>query len=105
MPPMDMPITACRCLSWSVSIARRNSELTMSRMVNCGNSVPCCDALLDGEQETPLPSESTAMTKYFVVSTYDPGLRPAAISPLLPVNQLGNNTAFDLEAFKVPSVR
>ena len=76
----------------------------MSRMVIFGNPRRGWEALFEGEDETPLASASTAMTKSFDVSTILSGPLPKYCSRSLdvPVNQAGNSNAFDLPAFSAP---
>ena len=70
-----------------------------------GARVEPMDGLVDGEDETPSPRASTVMTKYLAESTSLPGPISPVRSFVVPVNQVGNNTAFDFFAFSFPKVR
>jgi len=62
MPPIEIPATAWICSRCSSCVSRRCSIATMSRMVNSGKDAPGWSLLLDGEEDTPFPMLSTAMT-------------------------------------------
>lgn len=74
-------------------------------MVKAGKSGPCWVAEFEGDEETPSPSASTAMTKYFVGSTRPPGLMASARLALTPENHVGKSTALERSALSVPQVR
>ncbi len=78
---------------------------TMSRTVNLGNALPGCCRLLDGEEETPLPSASTAMTKYRELSMSFPGPIFLPRSSDVPIDQVSISTALPLAASSLPKVR
>src|SRR5262245_48510402 len=46
MPPIEAPETASRRVMLNFSLTRRYCDSTMSRMVKCGNAVPCWVLLL-----------------------------------------------------------
>src|ERR1039458_7375542 len=104
MPPIEMPMTACRCLRPRVSVARRYSALTMSRIVKAGNSGPGCEAEFEGDEETPSPNASTAMTKYFDGSTRSSAATKPARLELVPEKYDGKITAFERSALSLPQV-
>ena len=57
---------------------------------------------IEGDDETPFPSASTATTKYFDESTGPSGLTNCAKSFDVPENQLGKRMAFDLSLLSSP---
>src|SRR5579863_4179416 len=105
MPPIEIPITACRCFRPRVSVARRYSASTMSRVLNAGNIMPGCVVEFDGDDEIPSPNESTAMTKYFAGSTSSFAATKPARLELVPEKYEGKRTAFERSALSVPQVR
>ena len=72
----------------------------MSRMLTVGKVLPGCAGLLDGDDETPLPSASTMMVKNFVLSARLPGEATKLFWTLLPVNQVGTSTALERSALR-----
>jgi hypothetical protein len=90
----------------SVSLARRYSALTISRVVKAGNKGPGWVAEFEGDDETPSPKASMTTTKYSAGSTSLSA--PVAIAPapaLLPLNQVGMKTPLERSALSVPQVR
>src|ERR1700690_2466595 len=105
IPPIEIPITARQCERCSTWVTNWCSELTMSRMETRGNFMCGCDLLLEGEDDTPSANASTVMRKNFAESMSFPGpISPARFS-VLPVNQVGQSTAFDLASLRWPNVR
>jgi hypothetical protein len=87
------------------TIAMADAASTMSRVVNRGNWGPAWLAEFEGAEETPSPSASTAITKYLSGSTSLLAPTQSRMSPLVPVNQVGNSTAFERSALSIPHVR
>src|SRR5579871_74359 len=77
----------------------------MSRMVILGNCMCGCCLLLDGEEETPLLSASTRITKYLELSASLPGPTLACNCSVVPPAHVGNKMMFDLSALSLPNVR
>ena len=98
-------MTACRCLRCSVSVASRYSARTISRVVKAGNCIRGWLLLFEGDEDTPSPSASTAMTKHFAGSTSFSVPTLPAIWALVPVNQDGKSTALEPSALSFPQVR
>jgi hypothetical protein len=97
---MEIPMTARRCAMPKARVTSWCSDSTMSRTVKRGKCMCGCAALFEGEDDTPSPSASTRITKYFEESTSFPGPTRPGKSLVVPVNQVGKSTAFDFAAFQ-----
>lgn len=60
----------------------------MSRIEKCGNFIRGCALLFEGEEDTPLPRASMAITWYLDVSTSLPGPSRSGRSAVVPVNHV-----------------
>ena len=70
-----------------------------------GKVEPVLGGGVEGDEETPSPSASTTMRKYLAGSTSLSAPTEAAMSLLLPENQVGKRMALERCALSVPQVR
>jgi hypothetical protein len=92
--PIEKPTTAARCSTLSSSTSSRRISSTVSRMVVTGNRGPSNGGgVLLGEDETPLPSSSVAITKNSAGSSARPSPMRKSLSAEPAMKWDGTSTA------------